>query len=140
MPVENVSRLSITLKLPFGFFQSVERLSSNDSTSLDTDLATQQASLWQRLGSSLSRFKALKKLDLWLDHTEPQFWAVVNERSTLDTLLTQLSGHPDLDVTVTLPMLHPKFEQDERHYIEEEISPNVRVHRVLRQKKVFLEV
>ncbi|KAH6881933.1 hypothetical protein BKA58DRAFT_446212 [Alternaria rosae] len=135
MPVENVSRLSITLRLPFGFFQSVEQLSSNDSTSLDTDLATQQASLWQRLGSSLSRFKALEKLDLWLDHTEPQFWAVVNERSTLDPLLTQLSGRPDLDVTVTLPMLHPKFEQDERHYIDEEISPNVRVHRVLRQKK-----
>ncbi|KAI4645666.1 hypothetical protein J4E93_005243 [Alternaria ventricosa] len=144
MPVENVSRLSITLKLPLKFFQSVERLSNNDSTSSDTDLATQQASQWQRLGPSLSWFKALKKLDLWLDHTEPQFWAVVNERSTLSSLLTQLSNHPNLDVTVTLPMVHPKFEQDERHYIDEEISPkiispNVRIHRVLRQKRYAVD-
>ena len=92
------------------------------------------------MGPSLSRFKALKKLDLWLDHTEPRFWAVVNERSTLDSLFTQLNSHPGLDVTVTLPMVHPNFEQDERHYIDEEISPktispNVRIHRVLRQKR-----
>lgn len=135
MPVENVSRLSITLKLPLGFFQSVGRLSGNDSTSSDTDLATQQARLWQRLSSTLSHFEALKKLDLWLDHNEPQCWVVVNERSTLDLLLTQLSARPNLDVTITLPMLHPKYEENERHYIDETISQNINVHRALRSKK-----
>ncbi|KAI4609890.1 uncharacterized protein J4E87_010937 [Alternaria ethzedia] len=135
MPVSNVSRLSITLKLPLAFFQSVEGLSGNYPTSSDIGPATQPARLWQDLGSILSRFEALKKLDLWLDHNEPQFWVVVNERSTLDPLLTQLSTRPNLDVTVTLPMLHPKFEQNERHYTEDSVSENIRVNRVLRSKK-----
>jgi len=135
VPVSNVIRLSITLKLPLAFFWSVERLSCNDPASSETDSAAQQASIWQRLGSTLGRFKALKKLDLWLDHNETQYWAVVNERSTLDPLLAQLNRRCDLEVTITLPMLHPRFENDERHYIEEKITPNVRVHRVLRQKR-----
>ena len=135
MPVLNVSRLSITLKLPLAFFQSVEGLSGNYPTSSEIGPATQPARLWQDLGSILSRFEALKKLDLWLDHNEPQFWVVVNERSTLDPLLIQLSSHPNLDVTVMLPMLHPKFEQSERHYTEDSISGNIRVSRVLRSKK-----
>ncbi|KAI4917386.1 hypothetical protein J4E90_003893 [Alternaria incomplexa] len=126
MPVLNVSRLSITLKLPLAFFQSVEGLSGNYPTSSEIGPATQPARLWQDLGSILSRFEALKKLDLWLDHNEPQFWVVVNERSTLDPLLIQLSSHPNLDVTVMLPMLHPKFEQSERHYTEDSISGNIR--------------
>lgn len=135
MPVSNVSRLSITLKLPLAFFQSVEGLSGNYPTSSEIGPATQPARLWQHLGSILGRFEALKKLGLWLDHNEPQFWVMVNERSTLNPLLTQLSTRPNLDVTVTLPMLHPKFEQNERHYTEDSISGNTWVNRVLRSKK-----
>ena len=135
MPVSNVSRLSITLKLPLAFFHSAERLPGNGPTSSDIGPATQPARLWQHLGSILGRFEALKKLGLWLDHNEPQFWVMVNERSTLNPLLTQLSTRPNLDVTVTLPMLHPKFEQNERHYTEDSISGNTWVNRVLRSKK-----
>ncbi|KAI4624372.1 hypothetical protein J4E83_004046 [Alternaria metachromatica] len=131
LPVSNVIRLSITLKLPLAFFRSVERLLGNDPGSSDTESAAQQASLWQRLGSTLGRFKALKKLDLWLDHNETQYWAVVNERLTLDPLLAQLKGLCDLEVTVTLPMLHPRFEKDERHYIDENPSTNARIRSVI---------
>ena len=135
MPVSNVISLSITLKLPLAFFRSIEQLSGNDPTYSDTAPTAQQVRLWQRLSSTLSHFEALKKLDLWLDHNEPQCWVVVNERSTLDLLLTQLSARPNLDVTITLPMLHPKYEENERHYIDETISQNINVHRALRSKK-----
>jgi hypothetical protein len=46
MPILNVNHLSITLKLPLAFFQSVERLSGKDPPYSDTDPPTQLARTW----------------------------------------------------------------------------------------------
>jgi hypothetical protein len=52
----------------------------------------------------------------------------------LDTLLTQLhSQHSSLEVSVTLPKLHPKYEQEDRHYVNGELPGNARLQRALRQ-------
>jgi hypothetical protein len=89
---------------------------------------------WLRIGAIISQLKRLIKLRLWLDYDEPGYWAVVNEKAILEPLLAHLSDNQrSLQVTVTLPKLHPKFEEEDRHYVDGQLPGTVYLHRVLRQ-------
>jgi hypothetical protein len=74
------------------------------------------------------------KLEFWLDYYEEGSWSTVNERALLDPLLSHLANeHSSLKISVILPLLHPKFEKEERHYVNGELPGNARLRRVLRQ-------
>jgi hypothetical protein len=125
-----ITRLGITLRLPLQCFQSLENLPNN----VELDPASAGLKPWLQLGSTLGQLKRLTKVELWLDYDKEGSWSVVSERALLDPLLTQLhSQHSSLDVSVILPKLHPKYEQEDRHYIHGDLPGNARLQRVLRQ-------
>ncbi|KAF2180468.1 hypothetical protein K469DRAFT_753425 [Zopfia rhizophila CBS 207.26] len=63
-----VTQLSITLRLPLRFYQSLER--PEDAVTSGPELAG-AIKTWLRLGSTFSQLKNLTRLRLWLDHDEP---------------------------------------------------------------------
>jgi hypothetical protein len=129
-----ITRLGITLRLPLQFFQALENLPKNVATTSELDPESAGLKPWLQLGSTLSQLESLTKLELWLDYDEAGSWSVVSERALLDPLLTQLhSQHSSLEISVTLPKLHPKYEQEYRHYVDGELPGNARLQRVLRQ-------
>jgi hypothetical protein len=126
--------LSITLRLPLNFFQSVEGLPEDPATTLEgTEQGFVTAQSWMQLGSMLGQFSSLTSLRLWFDHSEPCTWSVVNERRLLSPLLTQLST-TGIDVSVILPKLHPRHEREDRHFISKPLGTFVQLHRQLRQE------
>jgi hypothetical protein len=138
--LSNVTQLSISLRLPLKFFQTLEQslqdpaIVAESAESTESNTAPVDVQPWLRIGTIISQLKRLKKLRLKLDYDEPGYWAVVNEKALLEPLLANLSDtQPSLQVTVTLPKLHPKFEQEDRHYIDGQLPGTARLHRVLRQ-------
>ena len=118
-----VTHLSITLKLPLAFFQSLERLPEEGEEASADSKPTPPLSLdverWSRLAPSLNQLKNLTHLYLSLDHSSPESWSLVNERAVLSPIITHLcaSTYPQsLNTTIVLPNLHPKFERKDRHF------------------------
>jgi hypothetical protein len=129
-----VSRINITLRLPLHFFEALECLTEGVATSSEPDPMPAGLKPWLQLGSTISQLKHLTKLEFWLDYYEEGSWSTVSERALLDPLLSHLaSEHSTLEISVILPMLHPKFETEERHYVNGELPGNARLRRVLRQ-------
>jgi hypothetical protein len=129
-----VNRLSITLRLPLHFFEALECLTKDVATSSEPETMPVGLKPWSQLGSSISQLKRLTKVEFWLDYYEEGSWSIVSERALLDPLLNHLaSEHSSLEISVVLPMLHPKFEKEERHYVNGELPGNARLRRVVRQ-------
>lgn len=107
-----ITNLEITLRLPLLFYQLLERPedANHPETELSGDVET-----WSRLPTTLSQMHRLKSVHLWLDHQGPKSWSVVNERA-LFTSLGQLASTQTLDISITLPKIHPKFEREDRHF------------------------
>ncbi|KAF1841197.1 uncharacterized protein K460DRAFT_410587 [Cucurbitaria berberidis CBS 394.84] len=125
-----LTQLSITLRPPIKFYQSLER--PDDDTTMEPELAS-ATQTWSRLGSIIRQFNRLSRLWIWLDHDDPCSWSLVNERATLQPLITQLSGSPNLKISIYLPRLHPKYEREDWHYTSETPTP-FHLHRKLRQR------
>jgi hypothetical protein len=120
-----ITRLSITLRLPFAFFETIS----------EPEEALQVATppwFWQQIGHMLSRLSSLMKLRLWFDHSHTSSWSLVNERNLLSPLLAHLSTTP-LDVAMILPKLHPLHENEDSHFMNEHDAKPIRLHRTLRQ-------
>jgi hypothetical protein len=120
-----ITRLSITLRLPFAFFETTNA----------PEKALQVATLawfWQQIGHMLSRLDSLTKLRLWFDHSNTSSWSLVNERNLLSPLLAHLSTTP-LDVAMILPKLHPLHENEGSHFMNEHDAKPIRLHRTMRQ-------
>jgi hypothetical protein len=133
-PLSNVTQLSITLRLPLKFFQTLEQPSENAAILAESDIASLGVKSWLRLSSVISQLNKLTKLRLWLDYDEPGYWTVVNEKALLEPLLTELSNtKSSLEVIVVLPKLHPKYERGYRHFVDGKLPGGARLHRALRQ-------
>lgn len=109
----NVIRLSITLRLPLPFCHALERPYNSHTSALEVDGDTQT---WSQLGTTLTQLEKLRTLGIWLDHDEPCSWSVVNERSIL-SCLTPVIAIEGLDISISLPKLHPKYEEENRHFV-----------------------
>ncbi|KAH6613095.1 hypothetical protein C7974DRAFT_476186 [Boeremia exigua] len=127
--LQRVTQLNITLRLPLPFFQRLERL--EDAPSPDPELES-LVQAWLSLGSSLRRFPNLRIVRFWLDHDKPDCWTTVNERTLLSPL-ARLFQAQKIDVSFSLPHLHPKREQENRQFIQ---GADLRfaLHRRLRQR------
>jgi hypothetical protein len=133
--LSTITQLSVTLRLPLRFFKALERESQDAAIASGADPQPLNVSLWLRFGATLDRLQALTKLRLWLDYDEAGSWSVVNERALLDPLLTHMyQNKRPLDISIVLPKLHPKFEDQARHYVNGELPGRSQLCRVLRQR------
>jgi len=110
----NVTRLSITLRLPHPLCHALERVYDSRMSAPEVACDIQ---IWLQLGATLTQLKKLRKLRIWLDHDEACSWSVVNERALLSSL-TPLCTIEGLDVSISLPKLHPMHEADDRHFVK----------------------
>lgn len=96
---------------------------------------------WHMLTAGISKLRSLRSLCICLDHTSTAIWSYVNERDVLSQF-EELSSTSQLDLSIDLPKLHPKFENSQRHYIGDEVVPDecctcllpFKIRRVLRQR------
>ncbi|KAH5750103.1 hypothetical protein HBI88_243360 [Parastagonospora nodorum] len=116
------SELNLTLRMPFVFFQAIERPEED----------TEQVRIWTGIPSTLANVLQWEGLSIWFDHADAQIWSVVDERALLTPLLAYLSNTV-IKSTLFLPMLHPVYELPERHLLNPTIG-NARVTRKLRQR------
>ncbi|KAF1839455.1 hypothetical protein BDW02DRAFT_626329 [Decorospora gaudefroyi] len=137
----NITWLNISLRLPLKFFQALESLTKDDTTTTsipnpDTEPASPNLTPWLQIGHTLSHFKRLAKLHLWFDYDEPGYWTAFNERALLEPLFTRLRSEPNSpEVSVFLPYLHPKFEKEDRHYVDVKLVGAVRLCRMVRERE-----
>jgi hypothetical protein len=89
---------------------------------------------WIQLCTAITGFERLRQLHLWADHNSQRSWTVVNERAFLAPLHTLLTANPHLQIHVSLPKLHPKYESPERHFVHDCAPPPYRITRRLRQR------
>jgi len=124
---QGVARLSLTLRMPLGFFQALERPREV--------LRDMQVRLCKDIPAPLSGFTALKKFSLGLDRADKQMWSVVDEQALLTPLLALFTDAP-VEVVIFLPMLHPLYSSPDRHFLptSKQPSANVRIIRKLRQR------
>jgi hypothetical protein len=123
----NLKELSISLRLSLATYEALENVA--DSAFSKSLLI----SAWTELPFALDYWSRLRKLRIWLDHEESCSWSVVNERAVLSPLAS-LSSNPDLDVSINLPKLHPKWEAPERHFTEDSPRLPIAIHRRYRQR------
>jgi hypothetical protein len=120
-----------TLCLVWRFpFQSLLALEQPNLHVTDDACAT-----WLQLCPAIARLKKLRNLQLWADHDGKRSWTAVNERAFLDPLhtLTHLSR---LHISVSLPMLHPKYESPDRHFVPKCSPPPFSISRRVRQRAI----
>jgi hypothetical protein len=130
----SMTRLSITMKLPLEFFQSLEELHKQPPVVPEAaDQVSATVSLWTQLGLMLSRFDTLTRLYIWLDHSHSCTWSVVNECALLSDVLTRLAT-TCINVSIILPNLHPLYEREDRHLMGRPLGRRVQLRRVLRQR------
>jgi hypothetical protein len=118
--LSQATRLSITLRLSiFSYAHSP----SNEAV---------QAKAVSAIGRLLTQSPRLASLRIWLDDSGPQTWSCINERAVLAPILGFVSALQEVNVSITLPKLHPKCEDPERHFTT--CPPGVHLHRALRQR------
>jgi hypothetical protein len=133
--LSTMTQLIVTLRLPLRFFKALEREPQDAAITPGADPQPLDVNPWLRLGPTLDRLQNLTNLRMWLDYDEAGYWSVVNERALLDPLLIYMyENGRQLDVSIVLPKLHPKFEDEARHYVSAELPGRAQLCRVLRQR------
>lgn len=117
------SRLSITLRLSIGTFEKMQEALAGRSAEIPA---------WFRFCQLIQGFKKLREFQLWADHNRDWSWSYVNERAFLAPLEI-LAANSDLNITVNLPKLHPKYESQDRHFTAFGNPPSFIITRRLRQ-------
>jgi hypothetical protein len=104
---------------------------------METATVTSQTSpvaTWLELPHTIPRMYRLRRLQIRLDHDEPDLWTVVNERAVLSPL-APLSNYAHLDVSINLPHLHPKWETPDKHFTRDSEQLPLTIHRRCRQRQ-----
>jgi hypothetical protein len=83
-------------------------------------------SAWMHIYLVLAQLKSLERLRVWVDHDDISSWTLVNERAILHPL-EPLLEHSNLDMSICLPKLHPRWENPYRHFIQD--NPIFTIHR-----------
>jgi hypothetical protein len=123
----NLKQLSISLRLSLATYKELEN--AGDSASCELSLI----SAWTELPFACEHLRKLRTLRIWLDHEEPCSWSVVNERAILSPLAS-LSSNPNLDFSINLPKLHPKWEAPERHFTKDSPRLPIAIQRRYRRR------
>lgn len=121
----NVKDLSISLRLPLAAY---EALGATTQSSVGPSLLSPWA--------GIEHFRRLRKLRIWLDHDEPCSWSMVNERAILSPLA---SLNTNLNISIDLPKLHPKWERPDWHFTKDSPQLPVFIHRRYRQRYHVVE-
>ncbi|KAH7067754.1 hypothetical protein FB567DRAFT_255062 [Paraphoma chrysanthemicola] len=146
----HIRHLSVTLRLPLDTFRQIEASYTRLQTprKSKTPIRKQKAPhhhrksrpewrraahppIWPTICSGLANLKNLQKLDVWIDHNSKSSWSVVHERAFLAQLESLLGD--EVNVTAHIPKLHPKYEDDERHYTDTSAVPDFRIERRRRE-------
>ncbi|KAF2113277.1 hypothetical protein BDV96DRAFT_578647 [Lophiotrema nucula] len=126
--LEQPSEVHITLRLPLLTLKQLEEVAKySPAVPSPTHLA-----VWPHLGSAITKLQNLKRLRIWLDHTEKSSWSLINERALLSLFLppSRITG---LDISVSLPRLNPRYESSEKHFTDDTLPPPFTVQRRQRQ-------
>jgi hypothetical protein len=131
----NIKELHITMRLSLAECKEIERLTADsipDFSRVEVSAAVLQprTTAWLHICPAIAQLKELRRLRIWVDHDDESSWSVVNERAILYPL-EPLIGIADLDMSVSLPKLHPRHENPYRHFIQD--NPVFNIHRRLRQ-------
>ncbi|KAF2789376.1 hypothetical protein K505DRAFT_284515 [Melanomma pulvis-pyrius CBS 109.77] len=129
--VPSLKELHINLRLPLSSYEALEK--AVDSTGSEPSSMDHSISAWTGLCPAIEGLSELRRLRIWLDHAEPCTWSMVNERAVLSPL-APLSNNPNLDISIDLPKLHPKWEDLDRHYTEDSSPLPLTIHRRYRQR------
>jgi hypothetical protein len=124
--LQHVTQVRLVVKLPLQFYRSLEEEEQDMHTSNDV-------SSWRQLASHLSALPRLRKVQVWMEHLGPTSWTALNERLVLAPLV-RLSERSALQISVSLPNLHPKFERETRHFTMETPGPPFTLYRRVRQR------
>ncbi|KAF2265278.1 hypothetical protein CC78DRAFT_205757 [Lojkania enalia] len=128
----NLKELSINLRLPLDTYKAL------DNTSNSAGSESLLSSVWMGLPLAIEHLSKLRRLRIWLDHEEPCSWSIVNERAVLSPLAS-LSNIPNLEVSIDLAKLHPKWESPHRHFTEDTPLLPLAIHRRYRQRYYGIE-
>lgn len=121
----NIKELNISLRLPLAAYEASQ-------TTGQSSVGSPPVSTWTELPYTIERFEKLNTLRIWLDHDQACSWSMINERAVVSPL-AYLSA--DLDVSINLPKLHPKFERPDWHFMEDKAQPPLVIHRRFRQRE-----
>ncbi|KXJ93596.1 hypothetical protein Micbo1qcDRAFT_203660 [Microdochium bolleyi] len=129
-----IRRVHVTLKVSLEFCKALEPRA--DTAGLDDD-CQELLSSWRLIGKTLSHFENISSLHVWIDHSCPDKWESLDERSITAQLQGFAKGLPGgVDVTIQLPWLHPWHEDVERHFTEEEpLTKGFQIPRFIRHRK-----
>lgn len=83
---------------------------------------------WRTLGSDLAGMPNLTKVTLSFNHDEPFLWAHVNERALLSPFATLLC-YESIEFIISMPDLHPDYEDADRHFTAAATTPFILVRR-----------
>jgi hypothetical protein len=101
-------------------------------------LTTRDSHVRGKLPVAIKNMSKLRKLRLWLDHSETSTWSMVNEQAILSPW-ESLASDTSLDFSINLPKLHPKWETPERHFIEDKTLLGTVICRRFRQRYYRIE-
>ncbi|KAF2022690.1 hypothetical protein EK21DRAFT_95513 [Setomelanomma holmii] len=82
----------------------------------------------------LPRQQKLSRLRIWLYHDAQDYWANVKERIVLEPVMSSLEGS-DCDISFHLPLVNPRMEDPNCHFLNEDLGPKCRVIRRVRQRR-----
>ncbi|KAF2002009.1 hypothetical protein P154DRAFT_521180 [Amniculicola lignicola CBS 123094] len=128
--LQNIVRLSITLRLPWNFFPLAKH---RKEVIIQDERLAYARRIWFKLNQTLGNMNKLRRLRLWLDHGDAGTWSDVNEKKALNHL-TKLACLEELNFLILLPKLHPKYETEACHFIHPGPPVPFNIHRVLRQR------
>ncbi|KAF2472458.1 uncharacterized protein BDR25DRAFT_341858 [Lindgomyces ingoldianus] len=123
--VGHLKALDISMRLDLSAYVNIEQESDYPSKNPDLSDLVQRfgkrdvpTSAWTALPLALKYMPALRHLDIWLDHTHPMSWCIVNERAFLTPLFTMtLRTNPDLAISINLPKPNPRYQSPDRHLL-----------------------
>lgn len=119
----NLKDLNISLRIPLRAYKALENAFDDMKFTF----------IWTELPLAIRNMSKLRGLRIWFDHSEPSTWSMVNERAVLSRL-GSLRSDPNLNISINLPKLHPKWETPERHFTRDSAPLGVAIHRRYRQR------
>ncbi|KAK8070730.1 hypothetical protein PG997_010933 [Apiospora hydei] len=115
----HIQKLEVALSLPLAFFEYFDDQPSAPGREL-APLFQEQARIWTEMPQGIDKLlPSLRKLSIWLDHTQRPYWSVLHERAVLRPF-EQLGNLSRLDLSFDLPMLRSGVGGATHLFLEEE--------------------
>lgn len=109
---QRASHIVISPTFSPAIYRSLEQAEGTATPKPNTDVIVNS---WRTIGSDLPGLPNLAKVTFWFDHDEPFRWAHVNEKALLSSLADSICGK-DIQFHVSLPYVHPGYEDAAKHF------------------------